>query len=370
MHIEIAERLHPYSHLPGAYFVLPGSSLRLQIFPSLIRVDDLSGSVPKQLCVVSLNAKGPVVDFTAQQDLERGEIVVWGKSKVGYFRYKIRSNGNGFIIAMQKAPNDGIVLASEGEWSIHSDVLAKAGTSHLVGAKSAIAVESFAVPSDIERLTLGNSKAQDWSLMRRRVSLDEILPLWHRLGQMVPKLHAERASGTAELLDKCREAIAGGYPDKILAPFEALFLAGFDTGLSPRLQDTEHQGIVPQTKSIVGSPLQLLTDGAAIIRSLFIQADAKGVRILPALPPEFHCGRFLGLKCPGYGKFDIEWTKKAIRRVVFSATETRQVVFTFSQDITGCRLRTSYKDPGVKCASGVPIAITAGTVYWFDNFHG
>lgn len=338
MDIEIPQRLHPYSQLPGTYFMLPGTPFRLQIFPALIKVDDLSQATP--ITMIKLDVEGPVADFTVQQDLERGFIVVWGKSKKGYFRYKIvgAHDGASMLISIEK---QNINLSCEGELTLHSQT----SNQYILARTHSTEFIPYAPSNDVDRLFLGNTKSQDWSLMRRRLDLTQILPLWHRLGQLVPSKHSDSIE-TSSFLD--------------------MFLANFDFGMSPRLVDTDYQGIV--TTKIEGSPLQILTQGAELIRSKFLQVRSDQVHILPELSPEFHCGRFLNVACESLGKIDLEWSKKAIRRAVFLATNTGDVVFIFYNSKTRCRLRTSHKDSGIEYTSGHKLSVIAGTSYWLDNF--
>ena len=62
--ISIAERFKPFSHTPGTKYILPYSTLTVQVFPTLIRVEERE---------IPLELTGPVVDFTAQIDLEKGQ---------------------------------------------------------------------------------------------------------------------------------------------------------------------------------------------------------------------------------------------------------------------------------------------------------
>src|SRR5262245_38465972 len=90
MKIKIAERLRPFSHLSGTCCVIPFTAIRLQIFPTLIRLFRYDENpLPTYLGEVSLHLTGPIKDFTMQQDLEKGGIKVWGKSLEGFFRYAI-----------------------------------------------------------------------------------------------------------------------------------------------------------------------------------------------------------------------------------------------------------------------------------------
>lgn len=370
MFIKIAERLRPYSHLPGTFFVLPGTAIRLQLFPTLIKIEGLFGADPVALGALALTLHGPIEDFTAQQDLEIGCIRVWGKTTGGFFRYCIKALQNnenqGFTLFVEKAPQDIIGCRYEGTWHFTGGNSLPSG-SHAICTPQQCAppAEPFAI-SVIERLSLGNHKSQDFELIRRRQDFCEIFPLWHRLGLLVPAA-LQSPLGTCQLLKECQQAIDNNQPEKILPYFRRLYVASFDFALSPRRYDTDFHGIADGCVSIMqGSPMGILSVGVQLIRSLFIQETQTEIQLLPALPPEFHCGRYLHIACNG-GELEIEWTKKAIRRATFLAHETRTIAFVF-KDKNKCRIRISNQDRGRSYSSGEPLEISAGTTYWLDNF--
>lgn len=371
MRLTIAERLRPFSHLPGTSFVLPGSSLVLEIYPTMIRVDDISGPLPKNLGNISFDFEGPILNFTAIQDLVNGSLSVFGDSAEGYFRYAIHSlaNGTGICISLEKALRTINIRCSE-PWKISKDTLEK-GEKLILGESIQThgAMSSF---TSTERLSLGSHKLQDWELVNRRLSFIEIFPIWHRLGQMVTKPLSDKLAGTSFLLKDCNDAILANAPDKILPHFKNIYLAGFDGVLSPRLSDTDHNGIrYPETDPSnvnEASPLSILTEGARLIRSLFLQEIGNEVHVLPAIPPEFHCGRFLDVSCGKQGSLSIEWTKKSLRCMTFKAKEDQQIAFSFSNDEKKCRLKTSNKDKGIVYIPGNKLDVLAGQDYWFDNF--
>ena len=54
MTIKIAAKLRPFSHVPGAACVIPGTSAVIEAFPTLLRIDGHE---------ITLNLTGPVKDF-------------------------------------------------------------------------------------------------------------------------------------------------------------------------------------------------------------------------------------------------------------------------------------------------------------------
>ena len=105
MRLKIAEKIQPFSHLPGTSCVLPGSSYQLQIFPCLILLFDLSQGIPTLVYRLELDIQGPVQDFTIFNDLEKGKVSVWGKSPTGFFRYHLLASAEGGVcLSLEKSP--------------------------------------------------------------------------------------------------------------------------------------------------------------------------------------------------------------------------------------------------------------------------
>ncbi|NGX43628.1 MAG: hypothetical protein K940chlam7_01926 [Chlamydiae bacterium] len=365
MRISIAERLKPFSHNPGSYCLLPGSALRLQIFPTLICIHDLSEVESPLICEISFPLHGPVKDFTLQQDLEKGCVRIWGCYKEGFVRYSIFPvEEKVCAIFIDKCPEGGIPFsclvrpAKEKETIVIRD-----GSASVEDASRAF----FQVQ---ERLSLGSHKAQDWDLVGRRSDLREIFPVWLRLGQLVPQQQSCKRLGSVVLLNHCEELIASRTREEIFQSFLNLFHAGFEGILSPRLIDTQHQGLgVPKLENgQQGSPLVLLSEGAALIRTLFLDVKGKEIKVLPSLPPEFHCGRYINIDCEGIGTLDLEWSKKTIRRMIFRASSDKKITFSFQKQIKKFRLRESLKDRGTYLELGGGIEVRSGGVYCFDNF--
>lgn len=330
MRITIAQRFQPFSHLPGVMCLLAGTTLRFQIFPTLILVSDLSGADPKALGEIPLPLNAPFDKFTVLQDLEKSKISIYGKAGKVFQRFHLSSDAGELLLLNDKNERIGIPF----KVSVNPHPLAT------------------------ERLSLGNHKAQDWCLVKRRNDLAEILPLWLRLGQSLP---VQKISTKPSLLLKCLE-------DKAHQDFLNLFKAGFDGILSPRSQDSQHQGY-PVDPIYKGDPLlALLTQGGQAIRSLFIEQQERNISILPHLPQEFHCGRFIGIQLAGIGVLDIEWTKKQIRKMILAPTSNQTVQFDFGKKIKSFRLTQGSQPKGSRLIASSSIDIHTGESYLFDRF--
>lgn len=332
MRITISERLRPYQHVAGTQVLIPGTFVGATVFPALIRLHDFFQAEPKLLAEVPLPIRGPVKDFTVQQNLETGDVVVWGFGLEGYFRYRITYD------------NAVHILFDKGGENIKLDVFSV----------------TFPV-GDTVRLSLGNHKAQDWSLVKRRLDLTEILPAWLRLGELI-QVPQGSGKGTAALLHKCRQLIDQKQKTDIVPNLTALFTVGFEGILSPRLFDHEYQGFQFSVPESTDSPLVLLAEGAQLISSLFVQPTHKSLSILPVLPPEFHSGRLVRYRWKGYGLIDMEWSKKMIKKMIFTSEVTDSIYFQFQKEVQRFRLN------GVHLPVNQELKVVSGQKYLFDRF--
>ncbi len=324
MKLTIAQRLHPFSHQNGTKFLLPQTSFCVQVYPTRLEFTDLEGR--EAPFFIALDFTGPIVDFTAELDLEQGVLRIFGTTQKGYMRYFLFARKDGIQLKLEKAPGEQVMC-------------------HLSSSPAAFCLtkgESLLIPMLLrdadgkkreERLSLGMHKAQNWELVRRRSDFKEIFPVWLALGRWVPATEAE---GNYFLLEECRKNIETKNKAELLGSFQKLFLAAFDGVLVPRLVDKEHQGIVQQTQLDL-PPLPLLTRGASLIRSLFVQEIAGKIAILPCLPAEFHCGRMTGVQI-GDLSLDFEWSKKSLRSLRIVSPLDAEMCLSL-KTIRSCRLR-------------------------------
>jgi len=354
MKIEIRDRFRPFSHVPGTKCYLPGSLVALEIFPCLIRVHDLSNTTPQLKTEIQINLKGPIPDFTIIQDLEKGATCVLGNSSDGFIRYWIRTaeNGQGIHFHVEKAPEKGISFTDGNETQTLKD---KESWTLFHSAP----YQPYLPPQFHPRLSLGNHKAQDMDLIRRRKDLTEIAPLWTQLHHHLPQLKNQEIRPAHLEINK---------PEFLEKELLKLFLAGFEGLFSPRLIDTQHQGLYDAQPplSSTQSPLSLISEGAHFIESLLFSLNEKEVSILPHLPPQWHCGRLINIPLQA-GTLSFEWSKKCIRRMVFHVTEETDLLFHFKK-AGSFRFRKGHKDRGIRYNSGTHLHFEKNSDYYFDNF--
>lgn len=267
--------MKPFCHLPGTTCIIPGTTIQLQAFPNLLRYIDLSNGKAWE---EKLDWKGPVDDFTVLLDLKNSQVEVFGKTAAGFRRQ---------IIHLATAP----------------------------------------IPP-IERLSLGAHTKLDWELVLRRLDMEEMVPVLFELGQLLP-----RATAEAPILNFLN------FTDKtkVAHQLKCFFKAGFYSLITPRLSDTDYQGIVEEAP-VSGSPLALLSAGYLAIRSLLFREEAKTISFLPLLPPEFHAGRLHDLTTSQGDKISLEWSKKLLKKVFITPNKTRLVHLELQKSLKSFRV--------------------------------
>lgn len=338
--IKVAQRLRPFTHLPGTRAILPGSDLRLRLFPTRVEIENQGA--------LSLSLPAPMQNFTACMDLEQPALRFWGNTAAGFVRWALKATERSVELVCDKAPP-----GAQFSW----------GDRPIQPAESLFPLEGVKQLSS-ERLSLGNHRQPLWERLAESADLTAILPLWLRLGQSTPAIRFPTAGGTASLLLQIAEAA----PERKGELFRTLLRTGFDGLLSPRLSDSDHWGHTFPPLLPGSSPLALLTEGARLLRSLLFQQKGREIAILPSCLPEFHAGRYLDIDCDGEATLHFEWTKKCIRRLIFTPRVSGEWNFLFRGAVRQFRLRPSGSNRGGFFAVDTPLSFEAGHNYFFDHF--
>ncbi len=341
--IEIRDRFCPFSHTPGIKCLLPGSFVIVQVFPGKLYLEDLQNGLSREFF---WDIQGPVRGFTCEEDLEKGIVRVFGNSEGKFFRYTISSLEKGVQIHLEKG-----YLGDE-----------------LKSGKKILPFKTFVPFSNKERLSLGVNKQQEWEMVRRRLDFREIFPFWLKLANFFQPLTRRDFSGTAVILKECQSKIEKAQKKEVLLSFEKLFLSSFSAMLVPRLFDDEYQNLV-KVKEITSNedPFIILTEGARLIRRLFIEEKTSSLSLLPCLPASFTSGRFINLAL-AFGTLDMEWSKKILRRVILKANKKANLNLTLQPEIKRFRMRFSTKERGSTLLNETSIILEPGRSYLFDRF--
>lgn len=331
--IKIADRFRPFSHTPGTKFPIPFTSQGVQVYPSALRLFPSQELVP-------LSLQGPVNKFTALLDLEKGCIRVFGEASNGVFRYSIFGKED------------------RGSFAIGSNLYFQQDKPKdlLLPVKSPFLSDELPAPPTLERLSLGVSKTLDWDLVKRRRNMAEILPVWFRLGQMVPQ--ADLGKGNS-LLHQFLQAKGM----ELEPSFFSVFDTGFSGVLSPEPLDTHFLGY--PLPPVASDPLALLSEGAKKLRSLFFQEKKETFTLLPDALHYFKHGRMLDVQS-SIGTWDLEWTKGMMRRMIIRCKKGGNYTLIFPKSHASCRL--SFGSVKISWDCKAPLDLKEGTEYFFDQF--
>ena len=358
--IQIAQRLHPFSHIPGAICPLPKSNWSIQAFPTRLVFRHLT---KQQEIELNIQCTGPMSDFTLQLDLEKGAVVFFGAPKEGYFRILITREPDGIALFFDRAFSSGVSLLVGNQKPVCSFREKEKYLIQLPKEHPEIIISK-------ERLSFGMHKSQDWDMVSRRSDLKEIFPVWLRLGSVIPEQKFKENRGTLLLLDECRKLLNERQKTEIFPAFQKLFWAAFSGIMFPRLRDTQFQGLVLSEEPVPEhlSPLLLLQEAAVLVRALFYQEAGDEIAFLPCLPPECHAGRFISIAVKGGDEIHMEWSKKLLRRIIWRPASDRKVSLLLQKPIRRLRIRSSSKERGKVIDKSHPIELQQGESYLFDNF--
>ncbi|HSX13313.1 MAG TPA: hypothetical protein VLE96_02720 [Chlamydiales bacterium] len=169
--------------------------------------------------------------------------------------------------------------------------------------------------SNIEKLSFGSHKSQDWDMVLRRMDMAEILPVLYDLGQKSKK-------GTS--ID--------------ISNYEEFYRDSF--------------------QSIAVPKGHFLREAFEKIRSHFILENGAEMILLPN--QIFPHGRLLNIQTQ-FGTLDIEWAKYKMRRAVFHATKTQEISFPHQ-----FRKKNHLHEKGTMMSGILPLQ--AGKKVYLDRF--
>lgn len=354
MSIRIASRFSPFSHECGERFLFPETSVCIQVFPTRLLVCE-EGKTP--VCV-DFSWKGVVREFTAKLDLERKELSLFGFSKEGYFSYRVVRKELELALVIDKTP-DVMFAFIDSSASIPLEKNRQIPLCQLQLVKET---------KRTSRLSLGSHKAQEFTKMKHRLDPCELIPLWIRMGSLCPEIVSSEVEGPFALLADLREAIVNEKKCDVIHSALCFFRASFQGVFVPHLIDENYQGLIQGRAS--GSALPLLTVSANLLSSLFYRENEKEIEILPLLPPELHCGRWIDIPLANGGTLHFEWTKKALRQLLLTADLAQEVTLLLPKGISSCRItrkRGMVKNTQID-ARTLPLTLEKGEKITIDRF--
>lgn len=252
--------LHPFSHKLGACCLIPKTSYFVQAFPAKLFVFELN-NVKKPIKEIILPYANGI---TLQLDLESFCVHIFSDKFSFYLNHE--------LILLKKRPKK---------------------------------------EQGLERICFGITKKQEMERIAQRADMQEIFPIWFRLGQFFELPPLVEKKGIFSLIEDCEQKI--GCKEEILQAFLTLFKASFRSIFLPRTEDDEWQNLFPSV-DVKSSSLYLFREGWRLIRQLIFIEQENTLHFLPHLPSKLVSGRAYDLHWTA-GRLHLEWSKHKIRKV-------------------------------------------------------
>lgn len=357
MKIDIATKFKPFSHRAGTQVLIPGGLFVAKIYPSCLKILENN----EEIYVLNFLVNDADKDFVIIQDLEKKCLNISCRSIEGYFRYCLKHRDDKIVFFLQKAPDQLIVDLTEKNSCVRVNLKPKETLDFKVRDKAL-------VQKNIEKLSFGCHKKQDWQLVQRRNNPEEFIPFWFYLGQMTPQVEDMNCrEGSLKYLSDIEILLKNKEKEIALNRLSNIFKAGFKELLIPVLYDDKFYGIFESSHDSNPIAINLLQDGYRFIRRFFIQKVKNVLWVLPNLPKDFHCGRLINVIEDDL-MIDMEWSKKLLKKMKITALKDMELSFSFQNSLRFFNLKSSKRDKGIKFDVTTLLKLKQDQTYYFDNF--
>ena len=340
----------PYSHRAGVRVWLPGAFCVAQLFPTLVELS-LTSDDYQSKTRISFPELGSVSDWTVYFHLLRRELIVEGKGKEGFFRYRIESAVEGVYFRSLKGS---MVIEIDGQ----KQQVGRSERVVLMGMQN----EEYRFP--VPRLFLGVSKSPCLERISQRADIREMFQCGYPL--MMPERELPREVSLQHcLLKELVMKIKARDREDLLKIFAFVFRSGIRDFFVPVRFDDQFWGEIPVYPSEFDVSL-IPSIIISCMRALFIQEE-RVVTFLPVLPKEYLSGRLLHERLASGHLLDLEWRKGRLRRCIIEAKETESVGF-LTPGWSQCSVRSLSLQKKQPYQLGTAILLQKGERYLFDNF--
>lgn len=362
MQIKIKQKFNPISHRIGTKFLIVNSSYIVQIFPGLLHFKDLNSDKNFK---IFLDFEGPVKDFTIIQNLQNGSIKVFFHTKKGYLSFKIYTKEHSIenlkqktnpIIFFERLPLDEITITL-------GDKTKKIKPKTTIDLP--IDISYIKEPEEI--VFLGIHKKQDLDQIHTRENLLEILPFLFLYSQFFKDIQTKKCLRNKCIVRELSETILNKKRVEIEERFLKVFKAHFSNAFIPRVNDDDFQNIIERVDEKNAYPLHILRKLFYIIKSMLVEQKLDEIAILPSLPISFHSGKAMHITLP-VGSFDLEWSKKLIKKIIFRPKKDVKLKLHFQSKIKTFRLRITLKEKGKFFKNKDEISFEKDKIYYLDKF--
>ena len=329
MKIKILKKNCPFIKEIGEGFIIPNTVWSIFPNPTKFVFKNLQNA-SKDFEII-FDHQFSFESFEVFQDLEKFQIKIFLKNfdKKIYYKFFIFQKFSKICIFLKKAPKEGVSYSfnnCQKELKVKDFIEIPIEKSELKNVDKDKA---------LERISFGISKKQDYLKICQRKNLLEIFPIWFLLANQIPKID----SNYPQIFDEIENKIILGEKEKLYKDFKNVFLAYFSKTMVPKFFDEKLQNIFEEQKFLKkDSSLIILQKAKELFIKMFFEQEKNDFKILPCLLKEFHSGKFLKISCGNYGKISLEWSKKAIKKIIFYPKKSFQMKLTLQKFIKTFRV--------------------------------
>jgi len=342
MTISIHHKLKPFSHEKGQRYLIPGSTVSIQVYPTKILGFDLLDL--KSVFEIHLDLHDFYKEFTSEVDFEKKHLRVFGKCLEGFIELKIFSEAQGLLLRLERFKGQSLKITLNGitkTLHIKDEIVLNEG--------------SEALSTKNEHLFLGISKKQDLSQIYERLDLKEYLPYIFKLGSflnLAPSKAQDPFIQEVATFSSLNQTKKKEYLEKLIYGF-------FKQGFIPCLSDETFSGLKSST-DINLSPLYLIKALYESLKSSLVIFENKKLKIMHGWLEEFVAGKLTHVEVE-FGFIHLEWTKGFLRRLVLDVKKDTDIELVFSKKIKSYRIRKGKK-------IGRDISFFEKGIYHIDHF--
>lgn len=356
--MKIASRYRPYLHKPGGECLIPGTLILVRAFPTRLMIQEENGQTYQFIW----NLKGLIKDFTLMQDLENQSVYVSGFAEDRFFKYKIFIEDQIVSLKLERSSKslEAKFFSKEMEVSLslnQNSIFKIFRTNHALD-----------ILKSVEKLSFGQHKAQDWELVAKRKNPQEYLPFWFSLGQLSPlrENHDVKPPMLGHLY-AAKKALKSSEKEDFLQKLHEIFLCGFQGVMVPFEQEQGFSGLnLSSDEPSQKKCYDILHYGYQLIKEMILSLDADKICLLKNLPSLFHSGRALNF-CLSDSLFDIEWSKKTLKKVHLTVFTQKTYFFSFQNSLKTFRLKEKSSKKGSIHSCFEPLTLEPG-FYTLDQF--
>ena len=326
----IMSQLSPFFRsFPARILFLP-SKWKLTLFPARILVQHMCSD---EQHVVSFQAKHRIEGALATYDLIKGKIFVQG-CRESFFRYCLTLSEQGHLY----------LQVLRGTLHVNGTTISKGDPPLLLQENPFPSHYSCSTHClNREEFHFGSHRPKEVDRILRDQNLDEIAPIWLRMGAICPPQFCKTNSDLGGGFDLFPQEGQTADYNSVLCAMLALL---FPRDLVPEVVDAGHQGfcLSPLKMEHTEASLSFLEKSSQLFRSCLIRNEGEKLFLLPHLPKGLPHGKGTHLSLNEVEEVSFRWNSKRVRSLSFSVKQNDATLDIRIAKANRCRIKSYLKN--------------------------